>query len=404
MFTRLTLTDLPAPLRGPVIVDDLGRPRFWAVAWSVLALNDTAPATKEKRLRYLESLYAHSDRKFGLGSLDSSLSLLDMDRLSRILETWFISIANQPKQSSSDEARWQTGYEFVKFVVSWKVRSPVSNGHLKGLQSSLDRLTHLYKQLRVQKPRQADRVRSLPANIVQSLYEHLDPSSKANPFTRNHTLWLVYASFILLLHQGLRRGELLLLSLDAIKSGFDSERNQERFWINIQSNPYEDEDSDPRFTRPSIKTDHSIRQLPVSSAVVHIVQSYVDNYRGRPGHSFLLNSQKGHPLSTESLTKIFVKACLGLPKDIQAQIKAHLGRPNITPHDLRHTCAVIRLNQLLGQGDSMDEATQKLRTFFGWTRASTMPLKYAAAVFDNRLTSVWSEKFDSQIEVLRALS
>jgi len=247
MFTRLTLTDLPAPLRGPVIVDDLGRPRFWAVAWSVLALNDTAPATKEKRLRYLESLYAHSDRKFGLGSLDSSLSLLDMDRLSRILETWFISIANQPKQSSSDEARWQTGYEFVKFVVSWKVRSPVSNVHLKGLQSSLDRLTHLYKQLRVQKPRQADRVRSLPANIVQSLYEHLDPSSKANPFTRNHTRWLVYASFILLLHQGLRRGELLLLPLDAIKSGFDSERNQERFWINIQSNPYEDEDSDPRF-------------------------------------------------------------------------------------------------------------------------------------------------------------
>jgi len=161
MYTRLTLVELPRAIKGPVLVDDLGRPRLWAAAWSILALGDAAETTREKRLRYLENLYAHSDSTFGLGSLDSSLGSLDMDQLSRILETWFISIANQPRQNSSDEARWQTGYGFVKFIVSWRLPSATSSARLKALQGSLDRLAHLYRQLRIQKPRQANQLRSL---------------------------------------------------------------------------------------------------------------------------------------------------------------------------------------------------------------------------------------------------
>jgi hypothetical protein len=63
----------------------------------------------------------------------------------------------------------------------------------------------------------------------------------------------------------------------------------------------------------------------------------------------------------------------------------------------------VRLNQLLTQGDSMDEALQKLRSFFGWSRTSDMPAYYARAVFEDRLSAVWNNVFDDRVAVLRAL-
>jgi integrase len=137
--------------------------------------------------------------------------------------------------------------------------------------------------------------------------------------------------------------------------------------------------------------------------MANLVESYVDNYRGRPSHSYLFNSQRQLPLSTESLTKFFAKISESLPKSALDDLSARNGRNTITPHDLRHTCAVIRLNQLLANGDHMDLATQKLRAFFGWSRESMMPMRYASAVFEDRLSSVWSAEFDSQVEILRNL-
>ncbi len=54
------------------------------------------------------------------------------------------------------------------------------------------------------------------------------------------------------------------------------------------------------------------------------------------------------------------------------------GMISISPHDLRHTAAVVRMKQLLGKGDPMPEALQKMRSFFGWAANSSMPqLKFA---------------------------
>jgi len=395
---------LPNRLRGPLLVDSQGIPRYWATVWAILTLNDAAPSTQEKRLRHIDDLYRHTDRTFGRGSLDESLGSLHQDRLSEILETWFISIANQPVTSGSDELRWQTGFGFVSFIVTWQVKSVSNIKALSDAQAAMRRLSHLYKQLRIQKPRQATPVRSLPSSVVEGLYGLLDPASPANPFPRERTRWLVYLSFLLMLHQGLRRGEVLLLPADAVKTGFDARRQEQRFWLNVRSNPYEDEHDDPRYTKPSIKTQQSIRQIPVSSTIASLVQTYAENYRGRTNHSFLLNSQKNLPLSTESLTKMFAKASSSLTSPLKEELKNRIGRATITPHDLRHTCAVIRLNQLLSQGDSMDEATQKLRAFFGWSRTSSMPMRYARAVFEDRLEAVWSSRFDSQVSLLRAIS
>jgi integrase len=201
--------------------------------------------------------------------------------------------------------------------------------------------------------------------------------------------------FILMLHQGLRRGELLILPVDAIRNSKD------RSWITVKFNQYED---DPRYSAPSIKNDTSVRQLPVSNTIASVVQEYAANYRGRVDHTFLLNSQKRKPLSPEGVRAIFAKISNSLPLDLRKCLHDYTGSDFITPHDLRHTSAVVRLNQLLLAGVEMEDALQRLRAFFGWSRTSDMPLRYARAVFEDRMSSVWNADFDDRASVLRSIS
>ncbi|MHC9085972.1 tyrosine-type recombinase/integrase [Luteimonas sp. RIT-PG2_3] len=365
--------------------------------------HDLAASSQVKKLRYIESLYVHADHQFGAHALDDALGHLNDAVLAEILESWFIAIRNQPSVGPADESRWRAGLAFVTSVVTWLSKSTLPTDRLRQIEARLHRLSHLYSQLHVRRSRHPSQVRSLPASVIKALYEMLDPASATNPFARQHTRWLAYISFVLMLHQGVRRGELLLLTADVIKDGFDERRQRFRCWMNVQASPYSDNDDDPRYSRPSIKSANSVRQVPVSEAIARLVQSYVENYRGRPGHAFLLNTQQDSPLSTESLTKMFLKISAGLPPSSLRELKEQSGKQSVTPHDLRHTCAVVRLNQLLHHGDSMDEALQKLRAFFGWSRESQMPIRYAKAVFEDRLSSVWNNAFDDRSEVLRAI-
>lgn len=405
MLTALTAPLIPQVLRNILLVDGRGLPRYWSSVWALLTHAELAKSSQVKRLRYVESLYFHADQTFGLNSLDDALGRLDDHLLGAILESWFVSIRNQPLARPADDARWRTGHLFVTAIIAWLTKSAPADDRLRHLEARLHRLSNLYGQLRVRRTRAVQSLRSLPPTVVEALYELLDPSSTANPFPRARTRWQVFIAFLLLLHQGLRRGELLLLTVDAVKSGYDSRLQRERCWLNVEDNKYgEDDGADPRYSTPSIKSASSIRQVPVSDAIARLVQSYTENYRGRANHPFLLNTQRGSPLSTESLTKIFGKISAALPRGVIKELADRTGRNSVTPHDLRHTCAVVRLNQLLEQGDSMDEALQKLRAFFGWSRDSQMPTRYGRAVFEDRMSSVWSDAFDDRAAVLRSTS
>lgn len=403
MFQHLFGASAPAVLRGPVLVDDFGVPRYWAAVWSVVSASQLAESTHLKKLRYLENLYRHADRLRGANALDDALAELNDEVLAEILESWFVSIRNQSAVTGADEKRWQTGLGFVTAIVTWLSTSQTSDERLQRIEQRLHRLSTLYSQLHVRKDNTVETVRSLPASTIEALYALLDPKSPHNPFGRDKTRWRVFVAFVLMLHQGLRRGEVLLLAADAVKSAYDHKQRRTRYWLNVQDNEYEEADRDPRYSKPSIKTVHSIRQVPVSELTADVVRTYVENYRGRPGHSFLLNSQANTPLSTETLTKVFAQISRCLPIEAVKELNDRTGKTVVTPHDLRHSCVVVRLHQLLEHGDPMDEALQKLRTFFGWSKTSTMPSRYARAVFEDRLAGVWNDAFDDRVALLRAL-
>ncbi|MFM0503228.1 hypothetical protein [Paraburkholderia caffeinilytica] len=92
MFQQLFGAAVPAALRGPMLVDDVGLPRFWTAVWSVMSAAQLAYSTHTKKLRYLEDLYQHADNLRGPNALDNALTELDDGVLAQILESWFVSI------------------------------------------------------------------------------------------------------------------------------------------------------------------------------------------------------------------------------------------------------------------------------------------------------------------------
>lgn len=404
-YLHLSHPSIPRALRVPTLVDAHGIPRYWANIWSTMCLGHLADSTKTAKLRQLETLYTHADRELGPSGLDNALSRQDHAVLADTLESWFVSIRNRAPGSRSDELRWNTGLAFVTNISAWLTKATSAPSDERSRAARIHRLGTLYSQLHVAKSSSSAAVRSLPANVVQALYELLDPTSAINPFKHPSTRWRLYLAFTLMLHQGLRRGEMLILPVDCLKSGVDHRTQKRRYWINVQQHEYDDDGDavDPRYSRPSVKTASSIRQIPVSATMARLVQTYTDNYRGRPDHPYLINSYKDRPLATESLTKAFRTISAALPEPATNELFDRCNKTSVTPHDLRHTCAVVRLNQLISAGDSMDEALQKMRTFFGWSRTSTMPSHYSRAVFEDRLAGVWNDSFDDRVALIRAI-
>lgn len=402
-YEQLSTTLLvPKVLKAPLLTDDFGLPRYWATIWASLNAKDLAESTEMKRLRYIEALYVFCDGLHGDGYLDEALGTCRIDDLGNVLEAYFISLKNRPKITEAAQKQWHAGLSFVKDVLLRLSKNGKALAKLADVETQLLHLNVLYGQLRIKKTKKPDILRSLPASVVSHLYEVLDPESAQNPFTRTKTRWTVFLAFILLLHQGMRRGELLLLPVNTVKSSFDEGQHRQRYWINIQENEDHTE-QDHRYNRPSIKTADSIRQVPVSELTANLIQTYTENFRGKPAHPFLLNTQWDTPLSHDSLTAYFAKITAKLPPSVLRTLRDRTGKDSIDPHDLRHTCAVVRLNQLLSKNVPMDEALQQLRTFFGWSRTSDMPRRYARAVFEDRLSDTWSKVMDDRIEVLRSI-
>lgn len=396
MLFSLHTRTFPPSLQCPILCDSEGLPRFWATVWGCLSSGSLAESTLKKRLLAIDRFYSFADELLGDGGLDDALATLDFIAIQSVVEAFFLDLG---RMRPCPEDSWTTPVRFVRDMLTRIAQSSGASNDER-LAKTLHSFHHNHAGIRIGTRRRPPHVRSLPATVIDCLYGMLDPESSENPFRPGPSRWRVYILFILLLHQGLRRGELLCLPTDAVKSEFNWKTQKQRYWITVRLNPYE---ADPRTSRPSIKTSDSIRQIPVSEHTARLVQEYVANHRGRPNHSFLLNSQKNKPLSTEMISATFRTINSRLPSDTLRSLESHLNDPIITPHAFRHTCAVVRLNQLLSSGVLMDEALQQMRSFFGWSRSSREPLRYARAVFEDRLATIWRSEFDERVEVLRAL-
>jgi len=365
LLMTVSITERQVALLGPRSL-----PRYWAAVWVTLIGGSLSFNTLRCRLRFIGDFYEYADLIHRDGWLDDVLASLDFQRLKTILQGYFARLQGSPTGNSHN--RWQTVAAFVSSTVELLSQTDVHAGRINALQANISRLNWLFTQLQLDQERSPARIRSLPSAVLDELYDIVLPDGKRNPIRSEHVRWRGFASFRLFFHGGLRLGELLGLAEGCLNSEMDS-KGKVVFWLNVKTNEYED---DTRYTLPSIKTSTSIRQIPVSKATADVLLNYSSNYRGKPTHSWFLNSTWNRPLSAEAMNQMFHRFSEKLSPNASKLLVERTGKTVITPHDLRHTAAVIRYKQFRARGDTEDDAMQLLRSFFGWSRDSDMPLLY----------------------------
>jgi integrase len=397
---RLRHPNLPPSLVGWTVVNDAHQPCFWATVWADWILADVGHGTRGRHLLAVERLYQAVVKQSGTDRLDDIIAEADFEALEAALGGFLAKLRNESAISGkAREQTWQSALRFVDDVMTHVGRA--SGSRISDINAKLLRHKRLYSQISPTPPKAAPPLRALPAVVIEELYALFNPESARNPFKTEALRWRNYLIFLILLHLGLRRGEALILPADAIHDDIDPQTGEVTLWVNIDETPYEDED--PRFLAPSLKTVHSRRQIPVSEEIARLTDVYTQNYRGRPLHAFLFNSQKSLPLAPQSLGDVFTTITAKLSDRSNKALQKN-GKESVSSHDLRHTAAVHRLARYRAAGYDLDEAIEKLRGFFGWSRTSEMPRHYARAYFETSLDDVWNENFDSFVETLRGIS
>jgi integrase len=370
-------------------------PRFWATAWSLTIQGHAlAENTRKLKLRHIDAFYSFCDERFGLDSLDSAISLRDAERTRQLVEAFYLEITSFPDYKSTTVQRWDCVRDFIQRLA--RQRAPSSQAW-----SSLS--STLWAMGRIRQPRRGRYkfIRAIPLSTLGELLDAAKPSSELNPFRgtpikeRN---WLIVN---LLLLAGLRRGELMLLETGSLKSDVDTETRETVYWLDVTTTT----EHDPRSSAPSMKTEHSHRQVPVSADLANLIERYVSTYRHTGAeHGFLCTAVSGAPLSAESITKVFERLSSAISSDALTRfIERTGGKERISPHDLRHTCATARYTMFMAHEPDRAMTFQRMRAFFGWSEKSAMPEHYARAAIQEDLLRTWNQLFDRRVGVLRGL-
>ncbi|MDO8261784.1 MAG: site-specific integrase [Gallionella sp.] len=386
------------PCRTDVLVDEFGLPRYWAAVWAMFHGGRLAPSTLHERLRQIDKLYQHTERIGGI--LDDALCELDFEVLSAALESYFIGLCNIPRPTKTAQTYWHTAFDFVRDTCERIERNPAVGNRMADIRERMGRLDRLYLGLRPFRKRLGAQLRAIPRMVVLEMLDAVTPGSPTNPFKQTATQWRAYSLVTLLLFQGVRRGEMLSLRADFLKSERDPRTGAMRWRMSVRTNEAED---DTRKSLPSIKTAQSIRTIPVTPQTAEGLLVYSENYRGKVDHPYFLSSMRDLPLSLEGVSKLLQKLSTALSPAARVELLDLTEAKYLTAHALRHTCAVVRMKQLLANGQTTEQAMAQLRSFFGWSKTSVMPLHYAKAALDERLNETWNDKLDDRLELFRNL-
>lgn len=357
------------------------------MVWASLNQQKYTEKHFRSHLRAISLLYQHCTEFRESDDLDTLLLQWKVDELEELLKSYLAKVQNRSAQTGVNySALWKMTLDFVCVIATETTHK--SYGQRKKfaqIRSDLLHLERLYKYIRPNKDTKIAKIRSLPANVVSEIIEILTPGAAKNPFRNEMLQWRNFTIALLLLHQGLRRGEIASLRADSLKHEYSGTDKKDIFWLDIRDANL----LDTRSRKPQIKNIHSERQIPVSQDIAKIVNYFGVNWRGRCKHGFLFSSSRGEPLSNRSFNYIFERLSGALSINAINDLDLKIRQKNITIHNFRHTCAVVRLHSFLEGGTDNALAEQLMREFFGWSRESQMPRRYAKAYYNTKLQDIW---------------
>lgn len=213
--------------------------------------------------------------------------------------------------------------------------------------------------------------------LLRNTIDSQSPENPFKPVCRFRNKLIVE----LLLHTGIRRGELLKLKILHLPQG-------SKQTLTVMRSP--GDQSDPRRYEPQVKT--LGREIPIPKSFAKMLWEYVEKHRIKGKHQFLFTShQNGAPLNLSTVNSIFAQ--------IVEKSLPHL-KGRLHPHILRHTFNdnFVRHGKEMGWSDAKIEKTQKYLN--GWSENSAMPEHYtrltiqteAAELMEKYQTSLYQDE------------
>ena len=201
------------------------------------------------------------------------------------------------------------------------------------------------------------------------LLDVVEPGSERNPYKDQPTQIRNQLMILLLLHLGIRSGELLNIRV----SDIDWAKNQ------IVIARRADEKNDPRRLQPLVKT--LDRRLPMKDTLVQAIHRYVVQFRGKvPGarkHAYLFVTHKSGPSQGQPISRsAFIKV-------IKLLAEAAPELAGLHAHELRHTWN-NRFSEFMDASDDPPEPKEQERErsyLQGWK-----PESGTAATYTKRFT------------------
>lgn len=408
---KLRAGSVPPSLHGPVLVDKYNRPRFWAGLWDGI-LCSAKDGTSSRHLMGVERFYCSVEASFGFDCLDQLIADQNFDAIEAALTSFLAQLQNDSRRRQVDLSDvWQSSLKFVTQTISHFGDESKNKSH--EIDARLTRLSALYSQVSPNRKVGGLPIRALPSIVIEEFYEIFDPNSERNPFLTRSNKHRNYIIFLLHFEYGLRRSEALILSMSSLQSEIDFRTGTVSRWLNVINN----EDEDPRYTRASLKTSTSERQIPITKRLYDAVHQYSTNYRPKSSYSQLLLSQKRRPISVQSCNDMYRIATVALSSEAKSILRMkgwslsdnfgniieHGRKTWVSPHDCRHTSVIVRLNMWRERGLPLDDAVERLRPFYGWTANSSMPRLYSRAFWAGQPTLDEEERFNFYIENLREI-
>lgn len=220
---HVALQDLPKAVSGPYVKDADGLPRFTGTIWVDFLNGSRAESTRSRYARAAEALYTEAENLSPAVNLDVALLGGDIDALEAVLSASLLRM--QAKRGNQPTSEWALSQKFVFDVLRY-----VDGSDHQDFRRRLDRTRELYRQIRPSAPRPPAPVRALPAEVIEDLCEVFHPESRRNPFRTAAIRWRNFTVFLMLLHLGLRAGELLGLPANALSFEFDSRTGGTNFF------------------------------------------------------------------------------------------------------------------------------------------------------------------------------
>lgn len=371
------------------------RPRFWSTVWSLYAGSSLAESTLTGRLRYIDHLYLYCDREYGKQALDSALGEKNAERLHEMFLGFYVELTTKQASTTADVKSWDAVSGFLQFFAKhWAV----NDEKWRALQIAIPQPG----SVRDSRKGKVRFTRSLPDVTLRDLLAVAKPGAATNPFSSPAIQIRNYLLVLLMLVVGLRRGENLLLTLDSIKQDVDMETGGIKHWLDVTDTPEEDNVYiDKRATRPSIKTNASHRQIPISENLAELIELHISEFRAdSTKHQFLITSHTGQPLSAESVTKAMRQYSKAMTPEAMKAFRQRTKKEHISPHDLRHTSACVMYTFFMADGDK-EKTFGRMRSFFGWSKESDMPDTYARAAIEDDVKNSVSQTFDAMLQIVR---